>query len=170
VLDTDLLHMTPLSLVHLADMVALYQDPEVTRFLAPLDEAGHRARLRESERSWRERGYGRAALYERSTGHFVGRGGLTYWPQFDEVELGWALHSDARGRGYATDSARAWMDWAFANTSLAYVTANIDPANTASLGVAGRLGMAPLREDTFGGRSVVVFAAWRPLTVEAGGR
>lgn len=162
VLDTGLLTMRPLTLAHVDDMVALYADPRVTRFLLPLDEAGIRRRLEENERSWAERGYGRVAMFERSTGRFVGRGGLQYWPQFDEVEVGWALRGDAWGRGYATDAGRAWVDWGFAHLAVGHITANIDPANGASVRVAQRLGMAPLREDVFHGRAVVVYAVRRP--------
>ncbi len=153
--------MRPLTVANLADLVALYEDGRVARFLLPLDEEGQRRRLEETEASWAHRGYGRVGLYERSTGRFVGRGGLHYWPQFGEVEVGWALRADAWGRGYATDSARAWIDWGFAHLPVGYITANIDPDNTASLRVAGRLGMSPLREDILHGRSVVVYALQR---------
>lgn len=161
VLETALLAMRPLGTDHLPDMVELYADPTVTRFLLPLDEARHRRRLEENELSWASRGFGRAALYERSGGRFVGRGGLQYWPQFDEIEVGWALRSDAWGRGYATDSGRAWIQWGFAHLDVAYITANIDPANVASRRVAERLGMSALREETFHGRRVTVHAVYR---------
>jgi RimJ/RimL family protein N-acetyltransferase len=154
--------MRPLTVGNLADLIALYEDPRVTRFLLPLDEAAHLRRLEETEASWASRGFGRVGLYERESGRFVGRGGLHYWPQFDEVEVGWALRADAWGRGYATDAGGAWIQWGFAHLDVPYLTANIAPGNVASLYVARRLGMSPLRTDIFHGNKVIVYATVRP--------
>lgn len=153
--------MRPLGPEHLHDMVALYRDPVVTRFLAPMDEAVQSNRLRESEESWVVNGYGRVAIYDAGGETFLGRGGLQYWPQFHEVELGWVLRREAWGCGYATESARAWLEWGFEHLDVEYLTANIHPDNTASTAVARRLGMSPLRQDIFHGRTVVIHAIHR---------
>jgi RimJ/RimL family protein N-acetyltransferase len=65
-----------------------------------------------------------------------------------EVEVGWVLAPAARGRGVATEAARACLEWGFHDFDLPYVTAMIAPDNAASIAVAERLGMEPLREDT----------------------
>jgi RimJ/RimL family protein N-acetyltransferase len=161
VLTTERLVMRPLTRASLADLLDLYADPEVTRFLQPLDEAGHLRRLREAEAMWAERGHGRVAIHDRVTGRFLGRGGLHHWPQFDEVEVGWALRSDAQGAGLATEAGRAWLEWGLTHLDVPYLTAYIAPDNSASVAVARRLGMSALRTDTFHGREVVVFALHR---------
>lgn len=158
VVRTARLVMRPLTAAYLPEMLRLYSDPQVTRFLKPLDEAGHLGRLRETEHMWASRGYGRVAIHERDTGRFLGRGGLHYWAQFGEVEVGWVLRADAQGLGYATEAGRAWVGWAFENLTVPYVTACISPANTASRAVAGRLGMSVIRDDVLHGRDVLVFA------------
>jgi len=60
-----------------------------------------------------------------------------------EVEVGWHLHPDSWGRGYATEAARAVVDRAF-DAGLPEVYAVVRPGNAASLAVCRRLGMAPL--------------------------
>ena len=60
-----------------------------------------------------------------------------------EVEVGWHLHPDCWGRGYATEAARAVVDHAF-GAGLPEVYAVVRPGNEASLAVCRRLGMAPL--------------------------
>lgn len=161
VLRTARLDMRPLTRAHLPDMLALYEDPRVTEFLVDLDEAGHVRRLEETERMWATHGLGRVAIHERATGRFVGRGGLHHWAQFGEVEVGWALRADAWGRGYATESARGWLDWGMANLDVPYLTAYVAPDNTASRAVAERSRMSVLRTDTFHGRDVLVYALHR---------
>lgn len=59
------------------------------------------------------------------------------------VEIGWHLHPDAQGAGYATEAASAVMTDA-ANNGLPSVIAVTDPLNTSSQRVCERLGMRPL--------------------------
>jgi len=58
-----------------------------------------------------------------------------------EVEIGWHLHPDAWGHGYATEAAKAVLDDAF-RRGLRRVIAVTAPDNTASQAVCRRLGMA----------------------------
>ena len=50
-------------------------------------------------------------------GEFIGRAGLNYWQLFDEAEVGWTLKAEAWGHGYATEAARACLEWGFATPS-----------------------------------------------------
>ncbi|MGO3150812.1 MAG: GNAT family N-acetyltransferase [Glutamicibacter ardleyensis] len=59
------------------------------------------------------------------------------------VEIGWHLHPDAQGAGYATEAASAVMTDA-ANNGLRFVIAVTDPLNAASPRVCERLGMRSL--------------------------
>jgi RimJ/RimL family protein N-acetyltransferase len=113
-----------------------------------------------SDREWAELGYGRMAVLDRAGGEFLGRTGLKRWPQFEETEVGWALRPEARGRGLATEAARAVLEWS-ERFGLPYVTAMIRPDNTPSIAVAERLGLSPLREDELLGVPVVVWATAR---------
>ena len=159
VLTTARLVMRPLRRADLAELVALYAEPEVLRFLKPLDEAGHLARIDEAARMWRERGHGRVAVLDREDGRFLGRSGLQYWPAHDEVEVTWALRREAWGRGVATEAGGAWLRWGLEHLAVPYITANIAPENAASRSVAARLGMSVLRADVQHGRGVLVYAA-----------
>jgi RimJ/RimL family protein N-acetyltransferase len=61
----------------------------------------------------------------------------------DEVEIGWHLHPDAWGHGYATEAAGAVLHDAFGR-GLTKVVAVTDPDNHASQAVCRRLGMTHL--------------------------
>jgi RimJ/RimL family protein N-acetyltransferase len=126
------------------------------------------ARLRLASEEWAERGYGLMAVVERESGRFVGRAGLRYWPQFDEAELGWALHQDVWGLGYATEAGRACMEWGLGELGLPYVTAMIQPVNLRSIKVAQQLGLEPLREDVLLGDDVIVYARSRASWPDGG--
>jgi RimJ/RimL family protein N-acetyltransferase len=168
VLVTPRLVMRPLTRDYLAELVDLYADPGVTRFLKPLDEAGHLRRCLEAEEMWASRGYGRVALHNVASGRFVGRGGLQYWPRFEEVEVTWALRRDAWGQGLATEAGGSWVRWGLEHLDVPYITAMIAPENTGSCAVAERLGMAVLRADTQHGREVLVYARFRAQSPDGG--
>ena len=62
------------------------------------------------------------------------------------TEVGWALHGDAQGKGYATEAAARAMDWAVDDLGWTEVIHCIDPLNEPSMAVARRLGSRVLRE------------------------
>ncbi|WP_323185935.1 MULTISPECIES: GNAT family N-acetyltransferase [unclassified Streptomyces] len=68
--------------------VELHADPQVNRFVGAFSRRQALERLTGIERQWDERGHGLCAIEFTSSGAFVGRSGLQYWEQFDEVELG----------------------------------------------------------------------------------
>jgi RimJ/RimL family protein N-acetyltransferase len=60
-----------------------------------------------------------------------------------EVEVGWHLHPDSWGQGYATEAAGAVIDRGF-RAGVPEVYAVVRPGNVASVAVCRRLGMQPL--------------------------
>lgn len=162
VIETDRLILRPLTADDYDDYLALANEPEVARFTLPLSPAEASERLCDTEREWAERGYGRMAILDRNDRRFLGRSGLHLWSQFDETEIGWSLKPSEWGRGYASEAARACLEWGFAKLTLPYITAMIQPDNERSLAVARGLGFEPLREDVFFDLHVIVHALTRP--------
>jgi RimJ/RimL family protein N-acetyltransferase len=160
-IETPRLLLRRVSLEDLDDFAALHADPQVTRFVRPLDRAEAEERLRRDGREWEERGHGLLAVADKESGRFLGRTGLKHWPQFEETEVGWILARDAWGNGYATEAARACIDWGFSQFEMPYLTAMIGSGNAPSVAVAERLGFVPLREDRLLGEPVVVHALRR---------
>lgn len=58
------------------------------------------------------------------------------------AKLGYAIHADHWGHGYATDAARTIVDFGFHTLGLHRITAAIGPSNAASIAVIKRLGMS----------------------------
>ncbi|GAA1800935.1 GNAT family protein [Agromyces neolithicus] len=61
--------------------------------------------------------------------------------QHAQLEVGWVLHPDYQGRGYAREAARALVDFTFATLNPHRVTAFLDARNAASATLCERLGM-----------------------------
>ena len=89
---------------------------------------------------WQLLGHGLFVVEERATGAFLGRVGALEPPGYPDFEIAWSLAPSGRGNGYATEAARAAIDWAFATFPLERVISLIHPLNAASQRVAERLG------------------------------
>jgi RimJ/RimL family protein N-acetyltransferase len=102
-------------LEHLALYSDLFSHRAVAEALRPASRSRGRARpkrdagdlLGDDIRHWEELRFGPWIFFERSTGVFVGRGGLrrTTLAGVDCVEVLYAIRPDAWGRGYATEIA-----------------------------------------------------------------
>jgi RimJ/RimL family protein N-acetyltransferase len=160
-LRTERLLMRPPEEGDLDDLHAFHDDPLVREVFGPATRGEVAEWIAIARRDWAERGHGRVVLLDREGGAFLGRSGLRLWPELGEVEVGWSLTAAARGRGLATEAGRFWLDWGMRNLDVPYLTANIDPTNAASIAVAERLGMTPLREDTLHGGPVIVYSLSR---------
>jgi ribosomal-protein-alanine N-acetyltransferase len=98
------------------------------------------------QRAGRER-FGVWIAVERETGTVIGDAGF-HGPPDEEgtVELGYAIVPERRRRGYATEAARALVEWVLAEPGIAAVVAGCKPDNVASIRTLERLGFTRARE------------------------
>jgi RimJ/RimL family protein N-acetyltransferase len=167
VLQTTRLRLVPIDSSRAEDLAKIYADPEVAKYIggARLNRAGTSAQVKVFEEVWAQHGYGQSALLERATGRMIGRAGLHFWAQWQEVELGYVLARDRQGCGLAREAAEAWMTWAWARLSVGHLIAVIEPENVASVRLAERLGFAWVRRDlTPRNVEVDVYRIERPTT------
>ena len=90
---------------------------------------------------WHMRDFGIWAVEEKSSGEFIGRIGLQFLDWFDDVELVWMLSKSAWGKGFASEGARAAIDFGLNNLALPRIAAVIRQENKRSVRLAERLGM-----------------------------
>jgi [ribosomal protein S5]-alanine N-acetyltransferase len=134
---------------HILDNEAMFHvfgDPEVMRFGDGVQtkewvENWLRSCLERYYQTW---GFGPYAVANRHSQEVIGYCGLFYFPDVNgrpEVEIGYRLVRPAWGRGYATEAVNAVRDLAFTTLGIKRLIAIIDPANTASIHVAEKIGM-----------------------------
>jgi len=130
-----------------AAALGAYGDAEVAHWLAPaLDQVGDPAAMRVVLQQWIAEDArmltpaGRWAIERREDGQVIGGATLLPLPPDDEFEVGWALHPQAWGHGYATETGLALARWAF-KQGIEQVVALVRPANTRAIAMVQRMGM-----------------------------
>lgn len=158
---TQRLIMREMTGADLDDLAALLGDPEVMRFYPrPRTRAEAEDWIDWNLRLYRDYGFGLWAMVLRDTGEFAGDCGLTL-QQVDgaeEIEVGYHVRASLQGNGYATEAAAAARDFARDSLGLRRLIAIIDPANTPSQRVAGKIGLAPEKLATVFGTQHVIYA------------
>jgi len=138
----------------LAPFAALNADPEVMRYFPePLDRAASDALVGRIRDHFARHGFGPWAVEIPGVAECAGFVGLMV-PTFEAhftpcVEIGWRLARTAWGKGYATEAARAALDYGFNVLNLYEIVSMTVPANRPSRAVMERLGMARNPADDF---------------------
>ena len=99
--------------------------------------------VRESDAEWHAGDQTSFAFVILREGRIIGGcdADLGHSPDRSYATLGWILRRDQRGKGYATEAARALLDFAFTRLAIDRVYAQCDVRNPASFRVMMRLGM-----------------------------
>lgn len=119
----------------------IYGDVEVMQFI-PVGVMGVE-KIAPMLRRWNDEhereSFGLWAAVEKSTGAIVGESGLHRIPETGEVEIAWLFERTAWGKGFATEAARAVLEYGFAAAKLQRIICLIDRENARSVAVANRL-------------------------------
>ena len=153
-LDTARLQLRPVTSADADALFALHSSAYVLRYwdAPPWSERARADRFIAACRQMAEDGSGaRLAMDRVFDGAFIGWCSLTRWnPDYRSASMGYCLDDAAWGHGYATEAARAVLQWAFGTLDLNRVQAETDTRNAASARVLEKLGFVregTLRED-----------------------
>jgi RimJ/RimL family protein N-acetyltransferase len=154
-LRTSRLLLRPWRDEDLAAFAEMSADPTVMEYLLPLSHRGLSAEawVARARAHWDEHGFGQWVVELLDAANFIGVVGLgvvSYEAAFTPaVEVAWRLARPFWGRGYATEAAKAALDYGFGELGLTELVAVTVPANQRSRRVMERLGMTRALEDDF---------------------
>lgn len=140
-LETPRLILRPTAMADFGRWCELMADPEASRFIGGVQEPSQVWRAMMSVAgAWTLSGIGFFSVIEKATGRWIGRIGPWQPADWPGTEVGWSLHPDATGQGYALEAAVRTIDYAFDTLDWAEVIHCIDPDNTPSARLAEKLG------------------------------
>jgi len=135
----------------LGPFTRMNQDPAVMEYfpgmMTPVETAAMVERI---DAFFERNGYGLYAMDLLSTGEFLGYVGFAR-PSFESrftpcVEIGWRLHREAWGRGYATEAASECLRHGFDRLGLEKIYSFTATMNTRSERVMQKIGMSKVGE------------------------
>jgi len=135
----------------------MWADPAVTRFIGGKPRTREESWMRFLRHAglWSLLGYGFWAIEEKATGRFVGEAGFhdlkrDMEPSIEGIpEAGWALAPEVHGAGLATEVVGRVLAWGEETFGRVKTVCIIDPENTASLNVAGKVGYREVLRTTY---------------------
>jgi len=158
-LTTRRLELRPIQLGDVEVAYELWTNADVRRFLfddrvISLEDA--RGFVEGSVRSFAEHGYGLWLIFLRDTSKLIGFAGFLESSE-ETPNLIYGVHPDFCGSGFATEAAKAVMDFAFDTLTLASIKADVDEPNVVSVRVLEKLGMKRLHRAIVEGRPLLYY-------------
>lgn len=142
--ETDRLILRLQTMEDAQNLVEMNSDPDVVRFTGD----GYLKNIQEAQTLLEERVFDQWKIYRMGRfavtlkdGTFLGWCGLKFHPETDEVDLGYRFMKQYWGKGYATESSRASLNYGFNTLKLDRIIAKAMPENKDSLKVMQKLGM-----------------------------
>lgn len=141
--ETERLLIRPFEPRDLEAVFVMRSDEELMRYIRPVqhDRAEAENWIKLVSSRWQSDRIGFCAVIEKESGRFAGWCGLWQLKETLEIEVGYALMAEFRGRGYALEAARGCLDYGFNELGLNKIVAVARPENRASWTVMERLGM-----------------------------
>ena len=146
-LETKRLILKTTDSTDLDNLISLRSDPEVMKYIGKgeIQTQDDVKRFLEMAIQYQEKhGFGFCSVFEKESGKFIGQAGLFHLSFYDEqpeIEVAYRLHKKYWGKGYATELAKALIQWGFQNLPVKRLVALIHPDNLPSRRVLEKAGM-----------------------------
>lgn len=142
VLETRRLRLQELEPTDVENLSEILGDPVAMRhYPAPFGRQQVVSWIAWARDSYRDNGFGLWAVIRRSDGRFLGDCGPILQPVEGTLipEIGYHIVAAEQGQGFATEAARACLEWVFANTTYNVVCSLVPPENGPSRAVAAKV-------------------------------
>jgi ribosomal-protein-alanine N-acetyltransferase len=143
-LETERLILRPFTKNDIEAVFAMRSDADLMRFIREpqINRAEAENWIGLVSSRWETERIGFCAVIEKATGEFAGWCGLWRLKETDEMEVGYALRKEFRGRGFAVEASEAFLDYGFGQLNFKEIVAVARPENRASRRVMERIGMS----------------------------
>ena len=163
--DTERLTTRKLEMIDVKEWSSFLQDKDCTEFFPKVgdmtDEVRAKMWIEKQLLRYEENKYGLMALIEKSTGEFIGQCGLLIQEvdNVPELEVGYHICKKHWGKGYATEAAQMFKQYATENKLADTIISIIHKNNLKSQNVAQKNGMKKDKETIWNSLPVIIFRA-----------
>ena len=161
VIQTARLRIRPFTEADIDDLHRLWTTHEVRRYLWDGDVIPRErveSLVNSSIASFEKHGFGLWAVFPRQEESLIGFCGFWFFHEPPRLELLYGISPSHWHMGFATESAKAMMDYGFKELAFERIEASTDALNQASSRVMERAGMSFWKRETTNGLDTVYFA------------
>lgn len=158
-LATERLVLRELSIDDAPEFYRLNSDEEVMRYTGddPLTSEEEAVRMLRNYDHYRKYGVGRWAVISKKDNRFLGYCGFKYSADVDEYDIGFRFFKEEWKKGYATEAAKACLDYAFEKLCLNMIVGRAMKVNEASIKVFTKIGLSYWKDDACGMADGVIY-------------
>jgi RimJ/RimL family protein N-acetyltransferase len=154
-IETDRLVLRPMQIEDVDDLYQYQSNPEIVRFIPwpprtmeQVKEAAEKTIATGKFELLEDKDYIVLVWELKSTGQVIGQSNMALVSKDNKcADIGWVTHQNYQRQGYAFEATKALLNYAFANTDVHRVIADIDTRVPESAALAEKLGMR--REATY---------------------
>lgn len=160
-IETTRLQGRQFSLNDVADLTVILSDPEVMKYSLNgiYNEAATREFIEWCLKCYNTHGFGPLAQIEKKSSKLVGFCGI--YPEeverVSEIGLGYRFSKKHWGKGLASESCKAIVDFAFVQKKVDSIVVIVEPDHIASIRVAEKVGFSGFESVEFNGRIVRLY-------------
>ena len=159
IIETERLILREFSVDDAEVMYQLNSDPEVIQYTgdAHFESVADARALLAAYDQYEKYNMGRWMAIRKSDQAIIGWCGLKYLKEVDEVDVGYRFFKQFWGLGYATESAKASMEYGFNTLDLKRIVAHAMVENKASERIIQKLGMRFIGHGLDDGHAIVLY-------------
>ena len=159
ILETDRLFLREFDSNDSKNFYELNQNPNVVKFTGdkPFINILEAKSFLENYKDYKSNGFGRWAVIDKSNSEFLGWCGLKYNPELNETDIGFRFFENYWNKGFATESAKACIEYGFEKLNLKFIVGRAMAENIASIKVLEKIGLRYEKEFNFDERKGLIF-------------
>lgn len=161
IIETERLLLRPLVKGDFETLCKLRSDEEVMQYMGGAEFAKPEKileRLHHYIDHYKKHGFAVMAVILKETNEMIGSAGLQYLENTDDVEVGYGFDKPFWGKGYASEAAKALLNFGFEKCGLEKIVAVAIPENKASRHVMEKLGMTYIKNKIHYGSDCVYYS------------
>ncbi len=161
ILETERTYLRELTVRDAASFYRLNLDEEVLRYTGDVafESINHAKMFLENYDQYATYGVGRWAVIHKETNDFLGWCGLKFTPKSNEYDIGFRFFKKYWNQGYATETAKACIEYGLHTLQLKTIVGRAMKANIASVKVLEKIGLSYERDFDFDGNLGVVYTS-----------
>lgn len=160
ILETDHLLLREFEVSDAKNFYELNLNPNVIKYTGnkAFKDVNEAKNFLENYSDYQRNGFGRWAVINKSDHEFLGWCGLKHDEKLNETDIGFRFFEHFWNLGFATESAKACIDYGFVKLNLKTIIGRAMKENSASVKVLEKIGLQYVRDFDFNGCDGVIYS------------